>query len=41
VIDTGREFKVANDYRKALNIRCSGVEQLVATCRAATSRRWC
>jgi putative multiple sugar transport system ATP-binding protein len=29
VIDTGREFKVANDYRKALNIRCSGVEQLV------------
>ena len=29
VIDTGREFKVANEYRKALNIRCSGVEQLV------------
>jgi putative multiple sugar transport system ATP-binding protein len=29
VIDNGREFKVANDYRKALNIRCSGVEQLV------------
>ncbi|WP_341888219.1 multiple monosaccharide ABC transporter ATP-binding protein [Variovorax sp. YR752] len=29
VIDDGREFKVANDYKKALNIRCSGVEQLV------------
>ncbi|EJL76780.1 ABC-type sugar transport system, ATPase component [Variovorax sp. CF313] len=29
VIDNGREFKVANEYRKALNIRCSGIEQLV------------
>ena len=29
VIDHGREFKVANEYRKALNIRCSGIEQLV------------
>ncbi|KQX22074.1 multiple monosaccharide ABC transporter ATP-binding protein [Variovorax sp. Root434] len=29
VIDSGREFKVANEYRKALNIRCSGIEQLV------------
>ena len=27
VLDTGREFKVANDYRKALKIRCSGVAQ--------------
>jgi putative multiple sugar transport system ATP-binding protein len=29
VIDDAREFKVASDYRKALNIRSSGVEQLV------------
>ena len=29
VIDDGREFKVANDYRRALNIRCSGVDQRV------------
>ncbi|MDP9932956.1 putative multiple sugar transport system ATP-binding protein [Variovorax paradoxus] len=29
VIDDAREFKVAVDYRKALNIRSSGVEQLV------------
>ncbi|RZL45827.1 MAG: sugar ABC transporter ATP-binding protein [Variovorax sp.] len=29
VIDKGREFNVANDYRKALNIRCSGVGQQV------------
>ncbi|MDM0114519.1 sugar ABC transporter ATP-binding protein [Variovorax sp. J22R133] len=27
IVDVGREFKVANDYRKALNIRCSGVAQ--------------
>ncbi|HYP72436.1 MAG TPA: multiple monosaccharide ABC transporter ATP-binding protein [Variovorax sp.] len=27
VLDTGREFKVANDYRKALRIRCAGVSQ--------------
>ena len=27
VLDVGREFKVANDYRKALKIRCSGVTQ--------------
>jgi putative multiple sugar transport system ATP-binding protein len=29
VIDEGREFKVANDYRRALSIRCSGVQQKV------------
>jgi putative multiple sugar transport system ATP-binding protein len=29
VIDDAREFKVASDYRRALNIRSSGVEQLV------------
>jgi putative multiple sugar transport system ATP-binding protein len=29
VIDDAREHKVASDYRKALNIRCSGIEQLV------------
>ena len=29
VIDTGREFKVASDYRAALNIRCSSVNQHV------------
>ena len=29
VIDKGREFSVANNYRKALNIRCSGVGQQV------------
>ena len=27
VLDTGREFQVASDYRKALKIRCSGVAQ--------------
>ena len=27
VLDTGREFQVASDYRKALKIRCSGVTQ--------------
>ena len=29
VIDDGLEFKVANDYRRALNIRCAGVDQRV------------
>ncbi len=29
VIDDGLEFEVANNYRKALNIRCSGVDQQV------------
>ena len=29
VIDDAREFKVATDYRSALNIRCSGVRQHV------------
>ena len=29
VIDDGREFKVANDYRQKLRIRCSGVFQQV------------
>jgi putative multiple sugar transport system ATP-binding protein len=29
VIDPGREFQVANEYRKALNIRCAGIEQPV------------
>jgi len=29
VVDEGREFKVASDYRAALNIRCSGVDQQV------------
>ena len=29
VIDDGLEFEVANNYRKALNIRCAGVEQQV------------
>jgi putative multiple sugar transport system ATP-binding protein len=29
VIDDGREFKIASDYRRALNIRCSGVDQRV------------
>ncbi|WP_431276771.1 multiple monosaccharide ABC transporter ATP-binding protein [Variovorax ureilyticus] len=29
VIDDAREFKVANDYRRALNIRCPGVNQRV------------
>ncbi|MEO6974065.1 MAG: multiple monosaccharide ABC transporter ATP-binding protein [Rhodoferax sp.] len=29
VIDDGREFQVANEYRNALNIRCSGVGQSV------------
>ena len=29
VIDDGLEFEVANNYRNALNIRCSGVDQQV------------
>jgi len=29
VIDEGREFTVAGEYRHALNIRCSGTDQLV------------
>ena len=29
VIDEGREFEVAGEYRRALNIRCSGTDQLV------------
>ena len=29
VIDNGREFKVANEYRRALNIRCSDIFQKV------------
>jgi putative multiple sugar transport system ATP-binding protein len=29
VIDEGREFKVANDYRRQLNIRSAGVDQKV------------
>ena len=29
VVDEGREYKVASDYRRALNIRCSGVDQTV------------
>ena len=29
VIDAGREFKVASDYRAALNIRCASVHQQV------------
>lgn len=29
VIDDGREFKVANEYRRALGIRCAGVGQQV------------
>ena len=29
VIDDGREFKVAHEYRRALNIRCAGVDQRV------------
>jgi len=29
VIDEGREWKVAGDYRQALRIRCSGTDQLV------------
>jgi len=29
VIDEGREFKVASEYRRALNIRCAGVDQRV------------
>jgi putative multiple sugar transport system ATP-binding protein len=29
VIDDGREYKVAEGYRKAMNIRCSSVDQLV------------
>jgi len=29
VIDEGREFKVADDYRHALKIRCSGTDQRV------------
>ena len=29
VIDEGREFKVADEYRSALKIRCSGTDQLV------------
>jgi len=29
VIDEGREFKVAGEYRRALNIRCAGTDQLV------------
>ena len=29
VLDEGREFEVAGEYRRALNIRCSGTDQLV------------